>query len=167
VPWDFPGEGMEGTQVNSRLQAFLDQHDATAHIHTTQRPVYTTQELASVEHISGRAVAKVVMVVADGEMVMLVLPASMRVDTAVVRDSLGVAEVRLATEQEFEERFPDCEVGAMPPFGHLYGLQVYVDPELASAPAIVFETGSHREVAVMPFMEFQRLEHPHLAPLAS
>jgi len=153
--------------VNTRLQAFLDEHGATAHVHPTQRPVYTTQELASVEHVSGRAVAKVVMAVADGEMVMLVLPASLRVDLGCVRESLEAHEVRLATEHEFEERFPDCEVGAMPPFGHLYGMPVYVDPELASAPAIVFETGSHSEVAVMPFMEFQRLEHPHLAPLAS
>jgi Ala-tRNA(Pro) deacylase len=152
--------------VNRRLRAFLEQQGATAHIHT-HRPLYTAQEVAAAEDISGDSMAKVVMAVADGRMVMLVLPASLRVDVARVRDELGVHEVRLASEAEFRRLFPDCELGAMPPFGHLYGLPVYVDPELASAPVMLFEAGSHREVGVMPFAEFQRLEHPHVLPLAS
>ena len=151
--------------MNARLQAFLDSSGATAHFHS-HPPAYTAQEMAASEHVSGHAVAKVVMAVADGRMVMLVLPASLRVDVGRVRDSLGAHEVRLATEDEFSDVFPDCEVGAMPPFGHLYGVEVYADPELASAPAMLFEAGNHRECGVMSFMEFQRLEHPHLAALA-
>jgi Ala-tRNA(Pro) deacylase len=152
--------------VNSRLRYFLDEHGATAHIHP-HRPVYTAQEVAATEHVSGRSVAKVVMAVADGRMVMLVLPASLRVDVARAREALGASVVRLAAEDEFRTFFPDCELGAMPPFGHLYGLPVYVDPELANAPMMLFEAGSHREVGVIAFDEFQRLEHPHLVPLAS
>jgi Ala-tRNA(Pro) deacylase len=152
--------------VNSRLRSFLDEHHATAHLHS-HRPAYTAQELAATEHVSGRAVAKVVMAVADGTMVMLVVPASLRVDLARAREALGARELRLATEAEFAMRFPDCELGAMPPFGHLYGLTVYVDPELASSPVMVFEAGTHSEIAAMPFAEFQRLEHPHLAALGA
>lgn len=152
--------------MNTRLREFLDEQGATAHFHT-HRPVYTTQEVAATEHVSGRAMAKVVMAFADGRMVMLVLPASLRVDVARARETLGAREVRLATEGEFKALFPDCELGAMPPFGHLYGVEVFADPELADAPAMLFEAGSHREVGVISFLEFQRLEHPHLAPLTS
>lgn len=151
--------------MTARLRAYLDQHSATAHFHT-HRPVYTAQEVAATEHVTGKAVAKVVMAHADGRMVMLVLPASRRVDVARVREGLGAADVRLAREQEFQDIFPDCEAGAMPPFGHLYGVDVYVDPALSEMPVMLFEAGTHREVGVMAFSEFQRLEHPHLLPLA-
>lgn len=151
--------------MNNRLRAFLEDNGATAHVHPHQ-PVYTAQEVAATEHVSGHAVAKVVMAVADSRMVMLVLPASHRVDLARVREAVGAREARLATEEEFRGLFPDCELGAMPPFGHLYGVPVFVDPELATSPVVMFEAGSHREVCAMPYAEFQRLEHPRLTPLA-
>jgi len=151
--------------LTTRLREFLEDERATAHFHP-HPPAFTAQEVAAVEHVPGRAMAKVVMAVADGRMVMLVLPAPLRVDLARVRDGLGAHDVRLAGEDEFAGIFPDCEAGAMPPFGHLYGLDVYVDPALADSATVLFEAGTHTQVAAMPFDEFQRLEHPHLLPFA-
>lgn len=151
--------------MRSRLRDFLEAEQATAHFHP-HRPAYTAQEVAATEHVPGHAMAKVVMAVADGRMVMLVLPAPLRVDLGRVRDGLGAHDVRLAGESEFAGLFPDCEAGAQPPFGHLYGVDVYMDPSLADSAVVLFEAGTHREMAAMPFDEFQRLEHPHLLPFA-
>jgi Ala-tRNA(Pro) deacylase len=123
---------------------------------------YTAQEVAAVEHVSGRYVAKVVMAIASGKPVMLVLPANMRVDLDKARDSLGLADLRLATEQEFAGIFADCEVGAMPPMGNLYGVPVYVDKALTGDPEIVFQAGTHTDTIKVRYRDFERLACPEV-----
>jgi Ala-tRNA(Pro) deacylase len=131
--------------------AFEEQHHPTA---------YTAQEVAAAEHVPGRLVAKCVIAVADGQMVMLVLPAVHQVDMARVAEMLGASEVRLAQEDEFADTFPDCEVGAMPPFGNLYQVPVYVDRSLAEDETIVFPAGTHTETLSMKYADFERLVSP-------
>jgi Ala-tRNA(Pro) deacylase len=128
---------------------------------------YTAQGVAESEHIPGRLVAKTVMVMADQKINMLVLPAPERVDLDRVRAALGAKEVRLAEEKEFAELFPDCEVGAMPPFGNLYGLPVFVDQDLPANDVIVFRAGTHTDTISLPYKEFERLVKPAIADLGS
>lgn len=130
-------------------------------------PRYTAQELAQVGHVPGRLVAKVVMLVADGRLVMVVVPATLRVNLALARDALGVSHVRLAQEEEFAHVFSDCEVGAMPPFGNLYGVPVYVDAALAQDPVIFFKAGTHEDVVSLSYAEFERLVRPQVGVFAS
>ncbi len=127
---------------------------------------FTAQQVAATEHVSGYWVAKVVMAVSDGMLVMLVLPAPFRVDLVRLKEALGAGVVRLAREDEFANLFPDCEVGAMPPFGNLYGVPVYVDAALAKDPFVVFNAGSHRETLTIAYADFERLAHPQVADFA-
>jgi len=123
-------------------------------------PAYTAQEVAEAEHVPGQQVAKVVMVKADDQMLMLVVPAVRRVDLDMLADFLGRHNLRLAREEEFASFFPDCEVGAMPPFGNLYGLPVYVDVSLTEAPTIIFQAGSHQETMEIAYSDYARLVQP-------
>lgn len=125
--------------------------------------VYTAQEVAAVEHIPGRSMAKVVMAMVDGALTALVLPAPSRVDIPKVKAALGAKEARLAREQEFSTIFPDCEVGAMPPFGNLYNVPVLVDRALTEDPTITFNAGSHRETMSIAYQDFVRLASPKVA----
>ena len=136
---------------------FQSQHHAVA---------YTAQEVAAAEHIPGRMLAKVVIVLGDGELSMLVLPAPARVDLAGATAALGVKELRLAHEDEFADRFRGCEVGAMPPFGNLYDLPVFVDRSLAEDETIVFEAGTHTDTMSMKYADFERLVKPRQAEFA-
>ena len=122
--------------------------------------VYTAQEVAASEHIPGRIVAKVVMAFADEGMVMLVLPATSRVDLAKAAAVVGAAAVRLAHENEFAATFPDTDVGATPPFGNRYGVPVYVDRRLAEDETIVFRAGTHTDTIAMRYADFERLVQP-------
>jgi Ala-tRNA(Pro) deacylase len=127
----------------------------------TEHPArYTAQELAQIEHVSGRLIAKVVMVVADRKPVMVVVPGVAKVDLGAVRKALGAEEVRLAIEAEFAHLFPDCEVGAMPPFGNLYGVPVLVDSGLVRDQVILFNAGSHRRTMTMTYADYARLARP-------
>lgn len=134
---------------------------------TTHAEVYTAQEVAAVEHVSGYAVAKTVAVSADGTLVLVVLPAPHRVDITKVKRALGAKEVRLAKEEEFGRVFTDCEVGAMPPFGSLYGVPVHVDRTLTQDPQIVFRAGTHRETMTVAYADFERLERPQVGDFAA
>jgi Ala-tRNA(Pro) deacylase len=126
---------------------------------------YTAQEVAASEHVSGYLVAKPVIARCGGRFVMAVLAAPQRLDLS--RLSAAVGEpCQLAQESEFAPLFPDCEVGAHPPFGNLYGLPVYVDRRLAQDPEIVFRCGSHRETMRVPYADFERLVQPVVADLA-
>jgi Ala-tRNA(Pro) deacylase len=127
---------------------------------------YTAQAVANAEHTPGNIVAKVTIARADGELIMLVLPASRRVDFEKVNNILG-REVSLATESEFADVFPDCETGAMPPFGHLYGLRVYVDRVLADDDYIIFNEGTHTDTLKIRYADYERLEHPVVAEFAA
>lgn len=128
--------------------------------------VYTAQEVAAVEHVPGRLVAKVVMGMIDGKPTQLVLPAPHRVDLAKLRSALGANECRLALEEEFANLFPDCEVGAMPPFGNLYNVPVVADRSLTEDPKIVFNAGTHRETMTVAYQDFARLVSPKMVDFA-
>lgn len=132
-----------------------------------QHPIaYTAQDVAASEHISGKLVAKVVIVFADDRMVMLVLPASNRVDFNRLSKALKADEVRLADEAELSAAFPDCEVGAMPPFGSLYNLPMYVDERLAEDKEIVFPVGTHTETMRLKYTDYEQVVHPTLIEFA-
>jgi Ala-tRNA(Pro) deacylase len=127
---------------------------------------FTAQELAWIEHVPGRLIAKVVMLVADEKPVMVVVPGTIKVDLGTVAKALGAEEVRLALEDEFEHLFPDCEVGAMPPFGNLYKIPVLVDEALARDPVILFNAGSHRRTMTITYADFAKLVRPAVAKFA-
>ncbi len=147
-----------------KLEAYLRENGVP--FQTQFHPVaYTAQHVADSEHISGKLLAKVVMVVADGRAAMLVLPAPYRVDLAKAAEALEAKEVRLAREAEFAGTFPDCEVGAMPPFGHLYGVPVYVDRALAEDETIVFQAGTHTDTMSLKYADFARLAEPKVCQL--
>lgn len=121
---------------------------------------YTAQEIASVAHVPGDQMAKTVMVKVDDELAMAVLPAPYRVNLTALRRSLDAEKVTLASEYEFRRRFPECEPGAMPPFGHLFGMPVYVDSRLEDEMQVSFCAGSHTEVVQICYADFIRLVHP-------
>ena len=123
---------------------------------------YAAQDVAFKAGIPGRLFAKTVMVKLDGKMAMAVLPADSKVDFHLLRETAGAKTIVLAVENEFEELFPDCELGAMPPFGHLYGMEVYVAGSLIRADSISFNAGTHTEILTMPFWEFERLVEPKI-----
>ena len=151
-----------------RLQHFLA--DRQVRYDTLVHPAaFTAQEIAEAAHVRGRDLAKCVMVKLDGRIAMVVLPASMRIDFERLRHASGAHHAELASESEFKDLFPECELGAMPPFGNLYGVDVYVEHTLAQDHAIAFNAGSHTELIGMPYAEFERLvspRHVRLKPLS-
>lgn len=144
---------------STRVKEFLDsQHVPYQSIR--HPPAYTTQEVAAVTHIPGREVAKTVLIWIDGEMTMVVVPASVRVDLSLLAEETGGHRIELASERDFRDAFPGCEVGAMPPFGNLYGLRVYVADMLSRDEEIAFNAGTHTEVIRIRYSDFERLVHP-------
>lgn len=148
-----------------KLEDYLREHGVPYGSQHHARAI-TAQEVAAVEHVPGRMFAKTVMVVADDELAMLVLPAPHHVNPERAAEALGVGEVRLAGEDLFEETFPDCEVGAMPPFGNLYGVPVYVDESLAEDEEIVFRAGTHTDTMSVAYADFERLVGPKVLRFA-
>lgn len=147
------------------LEQYLREQQISFEKH--QHPIaYTAQDVAAREHLPGKQVAKFVVVFADDQPVMLVLPAPYRVDLTRVAMVLGTQTVRLADEVELQGLFPDCEVGAMPPFGNLYHLPVYVDQRLAEDAYIVFPLGTHTETMRLAYTDFERLTGPAIAGFA-
>jgi Ala-tRNA(Pro) deacylase len=123
---------------------------------------YAAQDVAFKAGVPGRMFAKTVIVKLDGEMAMAVLPADSKIDFHLLRETAGAETISLATEEEFEARFPDCELGAMPPFGQLYDMDVFVAGSLIRADMISFNAGTHTEVLTLPFWEYERLVEPHI-----
>ena len=148
-----------------RLEAYLREKQVPFEVRHHPRAI-TAQEVAASEHVPGKMLAKTVMVLADGKMVMLALPAPYQVDMDKAGKVLGV-EVRLAHEEEFENTFPDCEVGAMPPFGNLYEVPVYVEAALAEDETIVFRAGTHTDTMSLSYADFERLVEPTIAGFAA
>ena len=148
-----------------RLETYLREHQVPFQVQHHSL-AYTAQMLAASEHIPGAQVAKVVMVFADGKPAMLAVPATHRVGLAKVGAALGAKEVHLAQEEELAAAFPDCEVGAMPPFGNLYGLPVCVDKALAEDETIVFPAGTHTDTISLAYADFARLVEPAVASFA-
>jgi Ala-tRNA(Pro) deacylase len=139
-----------------RLKKYLEEshieYDAIHHA-----PAYTAQEIAAASHVKGKELAKTVVVKLDGELVLAVLPASARIDLELLKSTLGAEEAELAREEDFRGKFPGCEVGAMPPFGNLYGMKTFVSEELARDEQIAFNAGSHIELIRMDYRDFDRL----------
>ena len=151
--------------LNERLRSFLDSHQAEFTL-TTHPEAYTARGVAAAEHLPARELAKTVVVFGDGAYHMVVIPASRLLDFHEVRTALGLSQARMATETELSQLFPDCQLGAMPPFGPCYGMPVYLDGALASRETIAFNAGTHREVIHMRTAEFQRVVLPYIVSLA-
>ncbi len=149
-----------------KVKEFLDAH-AVKYIVISHSKAYTAQGIAAISHISGRELAKTVIVKLDGDLAMAVLPASYQVDLAALRRATGAREAELASEHEFKRHFPDCETGAMPPFGNLYGIPVYVDETLTLDREIVFNAGSHYELIKLAYADFARLVKPEVMDFSS
>jgi len=143
----------------TKIKEFLDSNKVK-YVIVQHSPAYTAQEVAAAAHISGKELAKTVMIKIEGKIAMAVLPASYKISFDQLKEVLGVDDVKLAYEQEFMEKFPDCEVGAMPPFGNLYGLDVYVAESLAEDEEIAFNACSHTELIKMRFDDFEKLIKP-------
>lgn len=151
--------------ILKRLKVILDEAKIPYEIYN--HPLaYTAQEIAAKQHVSGNELAKVVMIEADERLVMGVIRGNDKIDLRLVEDSLNVRHARLATEDEFIARFPECEIGAMPPFGNLYGLKVYVDPALAEDEHIYFNAGNHVQTVRIDYKDFARLVQPQVVRLA-
>ena len=133
----------------------------------THRTAHTAQEMAAAQGVKGKQVAKVVIVNADSKVVMLVMPACYRIDWAMLKNALRVKEARLASEEEFSDLFPDCDTGAMPPFGVMYNIPVYVDRALTQDPTIVFPAGTHRDTMKIGYGDYARLAKPTVADFAT
>lgn len=144
-----------------KLKEFLDREKVkyVSIIHST---AYTAQEVAASAHITGRELAKTVIVELDGKMAMAVLPANRKIVLQDLREVTGSDQVKFASEEEFRKMFPDCETGAMPPFGNLYGMDVYVAEALTRNEEIAFNAGSHTEVLRLRYHDFERLVHPRV-----
>ena len=128
--------------------------------------VYGAEDVARAVGFPRRAFAKTVLVKLDGLMATAVVPASFKINFNLLRDASGADTISLALEEEFAARFPDCELGAMPPFGNLYGMEVYADGGLAESPTIAFNAGTHREVVTMAWDDFEELVAPRMARFA-
>jgi Ala-tRNA(Pro) deacylase len=146
---------------SKKLKEFLDQKKIK-YITIKHSSAFTAQEIAAAAHIPGKELAKSVIIKADGKMAIAVLPASYKVNFDQLKKVLKAKEVRLAYEQEFIDKFPDCEIGAMPPFGNLYGMEVYVAESLSGDEEIAFNACSHTELIKMKFKDFLKLVRPKI-----
>ena len=148
-----------------KLKEFLD-GEKVKYVAIQHSPAYTAQEIAASAHVRGKDLAKTVMVTLDGRMAMAVVPALRKVGFDLLREAAGANSVQLASEQAFRDMFPGCEVGAMPPFGNLYSMEVYVSKLLAEDEEIAFNAGSHTELIRLAYQDFQRLVKPKTAKIA-
>ncbi len=142
-----------------KLKEFLDQ-ERVKYVSIVHSPAYTAQEVAASAHVTGRELAKTVIVELDGKLAMAVLPANRKIVLQDLREITGSDEVKFASEEEFKKRFPDCETGAMPPFGNLYGMEVFASESLGTSEQIAFNAGSHTEIMKLAYSDFERLVHP-------
>jgi Ala-tRNA(Pro) deacylase len=145
-----------------KLKQFLDAN-RVRYVSIQHSPAFTAQEIAASAHIPGRELAKTVIVKLDGAIAMAVLPATKKLDLELLERASGAARATLAGEKEFQDAFPDCEVGAMPPFGNLYGMRVLADETLTRDESIAFNAGTHAELIQMRYEDFARLVQPSVA----
>lgn len=149
-----------------RLKDFLDQNKVkyTSITHSVE---YTAQEIAAAAHIPGKNLAKTVIVRLDDKIVMVVLPATYKIDFHLLKEATGASNVELVPEEEFERMFPGCETGAMPPFGNLYGIEVLVSKTLAEDDEIAFNAGTHLELIQLAYDDFEKLVHPTVVKVST
>ncbi|MGE5682856.1 MAG: aminoacyl-tRNA deacylase [Bacillota bacterium] len=148
-----------------KLKEFLDRNKIK-YISIKHSPAFTAQEIAQSAHIPGKNLAKTVMVKINGKFAMAVLPAKYLVDIDLLKDATGTDDVELAGEKEFKDLFPECEIGAMPPFGNLYNMPVYVAEALSKDKEIAFNAGSHTELIKLSFEDFERMVKPRIVQFA-
>jgi len=144
-----------------KLKDFLDK-EKIKYVSIMHSTAYTAQEVAASAHVTGKELAKTVIVELDNQMAMAVLPANRKIVLQDLREVTGCDQVKFASEEEFKEKFPECETGAMPPFGNLYGMEVYVAESLTRNDEIVFNAGTHTEVIRMKLHDFERLVKPRV-----
>ncbi len=149
----------------AKLKAFLNAN-AVKYVTIRHSEAYTAQEIAASAHVPGKELAKAVMVRLDGKMAMAVVPASHRVDFRLLQAVSGARKAELAQEKEFRDLFPECDPGAMPPFGNLYGMAVYCADTLAEDNEIAFNACSHTELIRLSFKDFERLAQPKIAGIS-
>ena len=149
----------------SKLRTFLDSHHIK-YLVISHSLAYTAQGVAALAHVSGKQLAKTVIVKIDGVLAMVVIPASFHVDLNRLRKATGARTVELASEHEFKDAFPDCETGAMSPFGNLYDMAVYADASLVENEEITFTAGTHRELVRMSWEDMLRLVNPEIGVFA-
>ncbi len=147
-----------------KLKSFLDSHNIE-YVTISHSPAYTAQRIAELTHTPGKELAKTVIVKLDDRFAMAVVPASHRVDIDYLKRGVHANRVTLATEAEFADLFPDCELGAMPPFGNLYDMDVYVAEALTEDTEIAFNAGSHTELVRLAYEDFAKLVKPTVIPL--
>ncbi len=149
-----------------KMKKFLDENDIK-YVTFQHSPAYTAQEIAQSAHIPGKNLAKTVMLIVDHKMAMVVIPASHQVNLPSLREAANANMVKLASEEDFKDMFPDCETGAMPPFGNLYDMDVFVSEALAEDEAIAFNAGTHTELVGLAYRDFERLVQPKLGNFSS
>lgn len=142
-----------------KLKEYLDNHEVK-YISLAHSPAFTSQEIAAAAHVSGRELAKTVVVKIDGKFALVVIQANHQVNFTTIRDAAGAKMVDLASESEFKDKFPGCEVGAMPPFGELYNMPVYLSLALSKQAHIAFNAGSHSELMQLAYPDFEMLVKP-------
>ena len=142
-----------------RLKKYLDSHHIR-YLVMDHSPAFSALEVAEYTHISGKFIAKTIILIIEDQPAMLVLPGTEKVNLDFFKEFCETQDVRLATEDEFKEIFPDCEVGAMPPFGNLYGINVYVAKTLTVDDEIAFNAGNHHQIVKMKYRDFDRLARP-------
>ena len=147
--------------VARRLKEYLELNKVP-YTHCTHRLAYTAQEVAEAQHVPGREVAKTIVLKADDEFILVMLPATLKLDLKALRGQLPFKHLELASENELSRLFPDSEVGAMFPFGNLYHLKVYVDKSVAANQQIVFNAGTHVDTIQMAYQDFERLARPEV-----
>jgi Ala-tRNA(Pro) deacylase len=145
--------------ILKRLREYLEKNGVSYEVGYHVR-AYTAQEIAAAQHVPGKEMAKVVMVRADEKIIMVVLPASYRLDMKKLKEVLNSKKVEILKEEEFQNLFPDCEIGAMPPLGNLYHLEVWVDRVLGENQSIVFQAGTHVETLRIKYSDYVRLVNP-------
>jgi Ala-tRNA(Pro) deacylase len=148
-----------------QMKEFLDKN-SIKYVSINHSTAYTAQEIAASAHIRGKELAKTVIVKIDGKMAMAVLPASYTVDLDHMRQAIAASMVVLATEGEFKDKFPGCHIGAMPPFGNLFGMEVFVEEDLSQDEEIAFNAGSHTELIKLKYKDFVELVQPKVLKLA-
>lgn len=151
--------------IAKRLKELLDR-ERVEYQHVPHPEVFTMPEVAAVEHEKGRHVIKTVALRADGELVLAAVPAALKVDEKALAKLMKAKEVVAAEEHEFANAFPDCEVGAMPPFGDLYGVPLWLDKRLTECDEVVFNAGTHTDTIKMAFADFKRLASPEIGEFA-
>jgi Ala-tRNA(Pro) deacylase len=152
--------------VLQKLTSYLDSHNIKYTV-ITHSQAFAAREIAATAHIPGKELAKTVIARVDGKLVMAVVPASDMVDFRLLKDAVGAKAAQLAGEDEFRYRFPECELGAMPPFGNLYDMEVLVADDLAEDEEIAFNAGSHRELVKMAYKDFAQLVQPKLVKIGA